>query len=93
MNFSKGCPPVFTTLKSLYGNKEKVRLSNPGSFFCPRPGLIRTPGSVQVTIIEDLVVGYETSLKSCRMFNPNGESAATAAAASGLYVTRETAAV
>ncbi|MEQ2181460.1 hypothetical protein GOODEAATRI_011852 [Goodea atripinnis] len=25
MNFSKGCPPVFTTLKSLYGDKEKVR--------------------------------------------------------------------
>lgn len=24
MNFSKGCPPVFTTLKSLYGDKEKV---------------------------------------------------------------------
>lgn len=29
--------------------------------------------SVQVTIIEELVVGYETSLKSCRMFNANGE--------------------
>lgn len=24
LNFSKGCPPVFTTLKSLYGDKEKV---------------------------------------------------------------------
>lgn len=24
MNFSKGCPPVFTTLKSLYTDKEKV---------------------------------------------------------------------
>lgn len=24
MNFSKGCPPVFTTLKSLYNDKEKV---------------------------------------------------------------------
>ena len=24
MNFSKGCPPVFTTLKSLYKDKEKV---------------------------------------------------------------------
>ncbi|TNM86258.1 hypothetical protein fugu_008529 [Takifugu bimaculatus] len=49
MNFSKGCPPVFTTLKSLYNNKEKV------------------------TIIEELVVGYETSLKSCRMFNANDD--------------------
>lgn len=29
--------------------------------------------SVQVTIIEELVVGYETTLKSCRMFNANGE--------------------
>lgn len=27
MNFIKGCPPVFTTLKSLYANKEKVRSS------------------------------------------------------------------
>lgn len=25
MNFSKGCPPVFTTLRSLYQDKEKVR--------------------------------------------------------------------
>uniref|UniRef100_A0A8C2IZM5 N(alpha)-acetyltransferase 15, NatA auxiliary subunit a n=1 Tax=Cyprinus carpio TaxID=7962 RepID=A0A8C2IZM5_CYPCA len=25
MNFSKGCPPVFTTLKSLYHQKDKVR--------------------------------------------------------------------
>uniref|UniRef100_A0A8C9Z3Y8 N-alpha-acetyltransferase 15, NatA auxiliary subunit n=1 Tax=Sander lucioperca TaxID=283035 RepID=A0A8C9Z3Y8_SANLU len=40
LNFSKGCPPVFTTLKSLYNNKEKV------------------------AIIEELVVGYETTLKS-----------------------------
>uniref|UniRef100_A0A8C4E3V5 N-alpha-acetyltransferase 15, NatA auxiliary subunit a n=1 Tax=Dicentrarchus labrax TaxID=13489 RepID=A0A8C4E3V5_DICLA len=47
MNFSKGCPPVFTTLKSLYTDKEKV------------------------TIIEELVVGYESCLKSCRMFSEN----------------------
>ncbi|TDH07857.1 hypothetical protein EPR50_G00110490 [Perca flavescens] len=45
MNFSKGCPPVFTTLKSLYTDKAKV------------------------TTIEDLVVGYETCLKTCRMFS------------------------
>ncbi|KAK1175482.1 N-alpha-acetyltransferase 15, NatA auxiliary subunit-like [Acipenser oxyrinchus oxyrinchus] len=49
LNFSKGCPPVFTTLKSLYHDKEKV------------------------SIIEELVVGYETSLNSCRMFNPNDD--------------------
>ncbi|XP_064417277.1 N-alpha-acetyltransferase 15, NatA auxiliary subunit a isoform X1 [Latimeria chalumnae] len=49
MNFSKGCPPVFNTLRSLYSDKEKV------------------------SIIEDLVVGYETSLKSCRLFNPNDD--------------------
>uniref|UniRef100_A0A3B4T5B3 N-alpha-acetyltransferase 15, NatA auxiliary subunit a n=1 Tax=Seriola dumerili TaxID=41447 RepID=A0A3B4T5B3_SERDU len=47
MNFSKGCPPVFTTLKSLFTDIEKV------------------------TIIEELVVGYETCLKSCRMFSKN----------------------
>uniref|UniRef100_A0A8C8FP54 N(alpha)-acetyltransferase 15, NatA auxiliary subunit a n=1 Tax=Oncorhynchus tshawytscha TaxID=74940 RepID=A0A8C8FP54_ONCTS len=47
MNFSKGCPPVFTTLKSLYHDKEKL------------------------SIIEELVVGYETCLKSCRKFNQN----------------------
>lgn len=28
---------------------------------------------VQVAIIEELVIGYETSLRSCRLFNPNGE--------------------
>ncbi|XP_034545567.1 N-alpha-acetyltransferase 15, NatA auxiliary subunit-like [Notolabrus celidotus] len=49
MNFSKGCPPVFTTLKSLYPDKEKVR------------------------IIEELVVGFEKCLKSCRMFNENDD--------------------
>ncbi|XP_061100999.1 N-alpha-acetyltransferase 15, NatA auxiliary subunit b [Conger conger] len=49
MNFSKGCPPVFTTLKSLYHDKEKV------------------------SIIEELVVGYETSLNVCRMFNQNDD--------------------
>lgn len=26
-----------------------------------------------MAIIEELIVGYETSLKSCRMFNQNGE--------------------
>ncbi|EGW07011.1 NMDA receptor-regulated protein 1 [Cricetulus griseus] len=49
MNFSKGCPPVFNTLRSLYRDKEKV------------------------AIVEELVVGYETSLKSCRLFNPNDD--------------------
>ncbi|TRY87613.1 hypothetical protein DNTS_005998 [Danionella cerebrum] len=49
MNFSKGCPPVFTTLRSLYQDKEKV------------------------TIIEELVVGFETSLRSCRMFSPDDD--------------------
>uniref|UniRef100_A0A8C6T2C0 N-alpha-acetyltransferase 15, NatA auxiliary subunit n=1 Tax=Neogobius melanostomus TaxID=47308 RepID=A0A8C6T2C0_9GOBI len=49
MNFSKGCPPVFTTLKSLYNDKEKV------------------------AIIEEQVVGYETTLRSCRMFSPNDD--------------------
>ncbi|XP_051888204.1 N-alpha-acetyltransferase 15, NatA auxiliary subunit a [Pristis pectinata] len=49
INFSKGCPPVFTTLKSLYNDKEKV------------------------SILEELVVGYETSLKSCNLFNPNDD--------------------
>ncbi|XP_074530472.1 N-alpha-acetyltransferase 15, NatA auxiliary subunit a [Halichoeres trimaculatus] len=49
MNFSKGCPPVFTTLKSLYTDKEKVK------------------------IIEELVVGFEKSLKSCRMFSENDD--------------------
>ena len=29
--------------------------------------------SLQVAIIEELVVSYETTLKSCRMFNQNGE--------------------
>ncbi|NXT91187.1 NAA15 acetyltransferase, partial [Anhinga rufa] len=49
MNFSKGCPPVFNTLRSLYKDKEKV------------------------AIIEELVIGYETSLRSCRLFNPNDD--------------------
>lgn len=49
MNFSKGCPPVFTTLKSLYHDKDKV------------------------AIIEELVVGYEKSLRTCKMFNQNDD--------------------
>ncbi|TRY54747.1 hypothetical protein DNTS_031270, partial [Danionella cerebrum] len=49
MNFSKGCPPVFTTLKSLYPHKDKV------------------------VIIEELVVGYEKSLRTCKKFNENDE--------------------
>nr|AAH57466.1 NMDA receptor-regulated gene 1a [Danio rerio] len=49
MNFSKGCPPVFTTLKSLYRHKDKV------------------------AIIEELVVGYDKSLKTCKMFNQNDD--------------------
>ncbi|XP_023685420.2 N-alpha-acetyltransferase 15, NatA auxiliary subunit-like isoform X1 [Paramormyrops kingsleyae] len=49
MNFSKGCSPVFTTLKSLYTDEEKV------------------------SIIEELVVGYELSLKRCQMFHQNDD--------------------
>uniref|UniRef100_A0A674IMK1 N(alpha)-acetyltransferase 16, NatA auxiliary subunit n=1 Tax=Terrapene triunguis TaxID=2587831 RepID=A0A674IMK1_9SAUR len=48
VNFSKGCPPLFTTLKSLYYNTEKVE------------------------IIQELVTGYEASLKTCDFFK-NGE--------------------
>ncbi|CAG5993813.1 unnamed protein product [Menidia menidia] len=59
MNFSKGCPPVFTTLKSLYTDKSKA-IGN-----CFRP--------TQVYIIEDLVVGYESCLKSCQMFSENDD--------------------
>ncbi|PWA32488.1 N-alpha-acetyltransferase 15, NatA auxiliary subunit-like [Gambusia affinis] len=49
MNFTKGCPPVFTTLKSLYTDREKV------------------------TIIEELVLGYESCLKSSRMFSEDDD--------------------
>ncbi|KAK5610106.1 N-alpha-acetyltransferase 15, NatA auxiliary subunit, partial [Crenichthys baileyi] len=49
MNFTKGCPPVFTTLKSLYTDKEKVM------------------------IIEELVLGYESCLRSSRMFSENDD--------------------
>ncbi|KAM4732625.1 N-alpha-acetyltransferase 15, NatA auxiliary subunit-like isoform 2-T2 [Anableps anableps] len=49
MNFTKGCPPVFTTLKSLYTDREKV------------------------TIIEELVLGYENCLKSSRLFSENDD--------------------
>ncbi|KAI7801738.1 N-alpha-acetyltransferase 15, NatA auxiliary subunit a [Triplophysa rosa] len=49
INLSKGCPPVFTTLKSLYPHKDKV------------------------AIIEELVLGYEKSLRTCRMFNQNDD--------------------
>ncbi|XP_066562716.1 N-alpha-acetyltransferase 16, NatA auxiliary subunit [Amia ocellicauda] len=47
VNFSKGCPPLFTTLKSLYSNQEKV------------------------AVIQELVTGYESSLKTCDLFSPN----------------------
>ncbi|XP_065758382.1 N-alpha-acetyltransferase 16, NatA auxiliary subunit isoform X2 [Muntiacus reevesi] len=51
VNFSKGCPPLFTTLKSLYYSAEKI------------------------SIIQELVTNYETSLKTCDFFSPyeNGE--------------------
>ncbi|KAL7984000.1 hypothetical protein Chor_004540 [Crotalus horridus] len=51
VNFSKGCPPLFTTLKSLYYSTEKI------------------------SAIQELVIGYEASLKTCHMFSPdeNGE--------------------
>ncbi|OXB58430.1 hypothetical protein ASZ78_005167 [Callipepla squamata] len=51
VNFSKGCPPLFTTLKSLYYNPEKV------------------------STIQELVTGYEASLRACDLFGPceNGE--------------------
>ncbi|XP_069496625.1 N-alpha-acetyltransferase 16, NatA auxiliary subunit isoform X2 [Ambystoma mexicanum] len=51
VHFSKGCPPLFTTLKSLYSNAEKVY------------------------IIQELVTGYEVSLKTCDCFSlcENGE--------------------
>ncbi|XP_062856648.1 N-alpha-acetyltransferase 15, NatA auxiliary subunit a isoform X2 [Trichomycterus rosablanca] len=47
LNFSKGCPPLFTTLKSLYHDKEKV------------------------SVIEKLVVSYEESLRTCKVFSSN----------------------
>lgn len=79
MNFSKGCPPVFTTLKSLYTDKDKVnRDFTPCG--CTLEFLsLNTNNSLtlclltQVSIIEELVVGYEASLKSCRMYNENGK--------------------
>lgn len=35
-NFSKGCPPLFTTLKSLYSNAEKVSLAYNQFCYCYR---------------------------------------------------------
>ncbi|XP_075872660.1 N-alpha-acetyltransferase 15, NatA auxiliary subunit-like [Nelusetta ayraudi] len=49
MNFIKGCPPVFTTLKSLYTSQDKVG------------------------IIEEVVLGYESNLKSCQLFSENDD--------------------
>ncbi|XP_018600785.1 N-alpha-acetyltransferase 16, NatA auxiliary subunit-like [Scleropages formosus] len=46
-NFSKGCPPLFTTLKSLYKNPEKV------------------------SVMHELILGYEASLRTCGLFTPN----------------------
>ncbi|KAG5833095.1 N-alpha-acetyltransferase 16, NatA auxiliary subunit-like [Anguilla rostrata] len=46
-NFSKGCPPLFTTLKSLYIDPEKV------------------------SVMHELVTGYECSLRTCGLFSPN----------------------
>nr|XP_015219423.1 PREDICTED: N-alpha-acetyltransferase 16, NatA auxiliary subunit [Lepisosteus oculatus] len=46
-HFSKGCPPLFTTLKSLYSSLEKV------------------------SVIQELVTGYDISLKTCDLFSPN----------------------
>ncbi|MEE6471071.1 hypothetical protein FKM82_009170 [Ascaphus truei] len=45
VNFSKGCPPLFTTLKSLYSSAEKV------------------------SIIQELVTGFDISLKACDLFS------------------------
>uniref|UniRef100_A0A8C4TBB8 N-alpha-acetyltransferase 16, NatA auxiliary subunit n=1 Tax=Erpetoichthys calabaricus TaxID=27687 RepID=A0A8C4TBB8_ERPCA len=50
-NFSKGCPPLFTTLKSLYSNPERV------------------------SVIQELVTGYETSLKASDSFSLNERDA------------------
>ncbi|XP_063282034.1 N-alpha-acetyltransferase 16, NatA auxiliary subunit [Pelobates fuscus] len=49
--FSKGCPPLFTALKSLYSVADKV------------------------LIIQDIVTGFETSLKACELYSmdDNGE--------------------
>ncbi|KAM3934345.1 N-alpha-acetyltransferase 16, NatA auxiliary subunit isoform 1-T1 [Leptodactylus fuscus] len=47
INFSKGCPPLFTTLKSLYTSAEKM------------------------LVIQELVIGYESSLKTSGLFNPD----------------------
>ncbi|KAJ8349979.1 hypothetical protein SKAU_G00251090 [Synaphobranchus kaupii] len=46
-NFSKGCPPLFTTLKSLYNNPETV------------------------SVIHELVTGFEFSLRTCDLFSSN----------------------
>ncbi|XP_023649340.2 N-alpha-acetyltransferase 16, NatA auxiliary subunit-like [Paramormyrops kingsleyae] len=49
-NFSKGCPPLFTTLKSLYNDPGKV------------------------SVIHELVTGYEASLRTRGLFSPNGST-------------------
>ncbi|XP_040197249.1 N-alpha-acetyltransferase 16, NatA auxiliary subunit [Rana temporaria] len=45
INFSKGCPPLFTTLKSLFSSSEKL------------------------SVIQELAIGYENSLKACGLFS------------------------
>ncbi|RMC07088.1 hypothetical protein DUI87_16544 [Hirundo rustica rustica] len=101
VNFSKGCPPLFTTLKSLYYNPEKVqkggseelgtsqvdlslcevdKANNPGNQSITKPtknGRYLDIGGldIRVSTIQELVTGYEASLKTCDLFSTceNGE--------------------
>lgn len=77
LNFSKGCPPLFTTLKSLYHDKEKVQelLRENQKYIIFFFSFLQNCLSFwQVSVIEKLVVSYEESLRTCKMFSPNGES-------------------
>ncbi|KAJ7396793.1 N-alpha-acetyltransferase 16, NatA auxiliary subunit [Pitangus sulphuratus] len=95
VNFSKGCPPLFTTLKSLYYNPEKdwgkanitlvfkkykkedLRSCGSVSFISILVNLMKQVilETHQVSTIQELVTGYEASLKTCDLFSTceNGE--------------------
>ncbi|OXB79808.1 UNVERIFIED_CONTAM: hypothetical protein H355_000970 [Colinus virginianus] len=77
VNFSKGCPPLFTTLKSLYYNPEKENDSLFGKLTLKSVRLVNIQDNTtdHVSTIQELVTGYEASLRACDLFGPceNGE--------------------
>uniref|UniRef100_A0A8P4G579 N-alpha-acetyltransferase 15, NatA auxiliary subunit a n=1 Tax=Dicentrarchus labrax TaxID=13489 RepID=A0A8P4G579_DICLA len=78
MNFSKGCPPVFTTLKSLYTDKEKVSGAELVALEYINTAIDSTPTLIELFLIKAKIYKHAGNIKEAARWMDEAQALDTA---------------